>query len=245
MLNKKKHIKPPPLSEIAYQKIKEFIVTLKLVPGTQIDEAEMAGHLSIGRTPIREALFRLNAENLVEVSQGRGFYVPEITLGNLRDLFETMLILERSAVALAARRIKPNQIKNLQRINGEIKKAWLGKKLLQVTLQNSRFHRTIYQATENAYLISYLDNLQYQSQRLAYMCFSKETSTYDLESHAQVSIRDHQSLIDSFSQGQDLAAVKIITEHVKLFQRRVNHFMLPSLDTIDSVTQLESLSQDN
>ena len=239
MLNKKKHIKPPPLSEIAYQKIKEFIVTLKLVPGKQIDEAEMAGKLSIGRTPIREALFRLNAENLVESFQGRGFFVPEITLGNLRDLFEAMLILERSAVALAARRIRPDQIKNLERINREIKKAWLEKKFLQITLQNSRFHRLIYEATENGYLISCLDKLQYQSQRLAYMCFSKETSTYDIESHAHVSIKDHQSLIDLFSRGRELEAVNVITEHVKLFQRRVNHFMLPSLDTINSVTPLE------
>jgi DNA-binding GntR family transcriptional regulator len=242
MLNKKKQIKPPPLSEIAYQKIKEFIVTLKLVPGKQIDEAEMAGKLSIGRTPIREALFRLNAENLVESFQGRGFFVPEITLGNLRDLFEAMLILERSAVALAARRIKPDQIKGLERINSEIKKAWLGKRFLQITLQNSRFHRIIYEATENAYLISYLDKLQYQSQRLAYMCFNKETSAYDLESHAQVSIKDHQTLIDLFSQGRELEAVAVITEHVKLFQRRVNHFMLPSLDTINSVTPIETLA---
>ena len=153
-----------------------------------------------------------------------------------------MLILERSAVAMAARRIKPDQINNLQRINAEIKKAWLGEKFLQVTLQNSRFHRSIYEATENAYLISYLDNLQYQSQRLAYMCFSKESSTYDLEFHAQVSINDHQSLIDLFSQGRDLEAVNVITDHVKLFQRRVNHFMLPSLDSIDQLSPLESLN---
>ena len=241
MPNKKRHIKSPPLSETAYQKIKELIVTLKLVPGKQIDENNLAKKLSIGRTPLREALFRLNAENLVEVFPGRGFFVREITLGNLRDLFEAMLILERSAVALAARRIQPDRIKNLERINSELRKAWLEKKFLKVTLLNSRFHRSIYEAAENAFLISYLDNLQNQSQRLAYMCFSKDTTTYDLESHAQKSIRDHQSLIDLFSRGLDLEAVNVITEHVKLFQRRVNHFLLPSLDSLDQISNLESL----
>jgi len=174
MPKKIKLIKSPPLSEIAYQKIKEYIVTLKLGPGKQIDEAEMAGKLSIGRTPIREALFRLNAENLVEVLQGRGFYVPEITMSNLRDLFETMLILERSAVALAARRIQPDRIDNLRRLNSELRQAWHEENFLRVTLLNSQFHRTIYKAAENTFLISYLDNLQNQSQRLAYMCFSKD-----------------------------------------------------------------------
>jgi DNA-binding GntR family transcriptional regulator len=239
MPNKKNQIKLPPLSEIAYQKIKEFIVTLKLGPGEQVDEAGMAKKLSIGRTPIREALFRLNAENLVEVVRGRGFFVRDITLSNLRDLFETMLILERSAVALAARRIEPDRIENLQRINDDLRQAWFENNFLQVTILNSQFHRAIYKAAENAFLISYLDNLQNQSQRLAYMCFSKDLSSYDMQSHAELSIKDHQSLIELFKQGNDIEAVRVISEHVKLFQRRVNHFMLPSLDILDAVTPIE------
>jgi len=239
MANKKNKIKPPPLSEVAYQKIKEFIITLKLGSGKQVDEVLMAQKLSIGRTPIREALFRLNAENLVEVLPGRGFFVREITLSSLRDLFESMLILERSAVALAARRIKPDQIENLRKINSDLRRAWLENKFFRVTLLNSRFHRTIYQAAQNALLRSYLDNLQNQSQRLAYICFSKDLSTYDMQSHAKLAIKDHDSLIELFKQGNDIEALKVISEHVKLFQRRVNHFMMPSLDILDAVTPLQ------
>ena len=244
---KKKHQNQfVPLSEIAYQKIKELIVTLKLGPGEQVDEAGMAKKLSIGRTPIREALFRLNAENLVEVLHGRGFFVREITLSNLRDLFESMLILERSAVALAAKRIQPDQIENLRRINSDLCQAWLAKNFLRVTLLNSQFHRTIYKAAENAFLNAYLDNLQNQSQRLAFMCFSKELSSYDMQSHAELAIKDHQSLIELLGHGNDIEAVQVISEHVKHFQRRVNHFMLPALDILDVLTPLrenQSLSR--
>ena len=239
MPKKKNHIKSLPLSEIAYHKIKELIVTLKLGPRDQVDEEWVAEELSIGRTPIREALFRLNAENLVEVVHGRGFFVQDITLSNLRDLFETMLILERSAVALAANRIQTDQIEDLQRINSDLRQAWLEQNFLHVTLLNSRFHRIIYKAMDNSFLFSYLDNLQNQSQRLAYMCFSKDLSSYDMQSHAELSIKDHQSLIELFKQGNDIEAVKVISEHVKLFQRRVNHFMLPSLDILDAVTSLQ------
>jgi DNA-binding GntR family transcriptional regulator len=238
MSNKKNPIKSPPLNEIAYQKIKEFIVALKLAPGEQVDEERLAKLLSIGRTPIREALFRLNAENLIEVLPGRGFFIREITLSSLKDLFETMLILERSAVALAARRIQPGSIETLQKLNNDLRQAWQTKNFLKVTLLNSQFHRIIYKATENTFLFSYLDNLQNQSQRLAYMCFSKDISAYDLESHAQLAINDHQSLIEWFRQGEELEAVKVITEHVKLFQRRVNHFLLPSLDSFEHVAQM-------
>ena len=239
MPNKKTQFKSPPLSETAYQKIKEFIVTLKLEPGEQIDEAGLAKKLSIGRTPIREALFRLNAENLVEVLPGRGFFVCEITLSKLKDLFESMLILERSAVALAVRRIQPGRIEKLQRINSDLRRAWFKNNFLRVTLLNSQFHRTIYQAAENEYLIAYLDNLQSQSQRLAYMCFSKDLSTYDMQSHAELAIKDHLRLIESFEQGNVTQALRVISEHVKLFQRRVNHFMLPSLDILDAVLPVQ------
>lgn len=239
MSKKKIKIKSLPLSEIAYQRIKELIVTLKLGPGDQVDEERVAKALSIGRTPIREALFRLNAENLVEVVHGRGFFVEDITLSNLRDLFETMLILERSAVALAAKRIKTDQIEDLQRINTDLRQAWLENNFFSVTLLNSEFHRIIYKATENSFLFSYLNNLQNQSQRLAYMCFSKDLSSYDMQSHAELAIKDHRSLIELLRQGNDIDAVKIISEHVKLFQRRVNHFILPSLDLLDAATPLQ------
>ncbi|MGD8883596.1 MAG: GntR family transcriptional regulator, partial [Desulfobacterales bacterium] len=227
MPKKKSKIKPLPLSEIAYQKMKELIVILKLGPGDQVDEEWVAKRFSIGRTPIREALFRLNAENLVEVRHGRGFFVRDITLSSLRDLFETMLILERSAVALAAKRIQTDQIEDLERINSDLHQAWLEKNFLQVTLLNSRFHRIIYKATDNSFLFSYLDNLQNQSQRLAYLCFSKDLSSYDMQSHAELSIKDHRSLIELLRQGNDIDALKVISEHIKLFQRRVNHFMFP------------------
>jgi DNA-binding GntR family transcriptional regulator len=239
MSRNRNQIKSLPLSELAYQRIKEFIVTLKLGPGDQVDEEWIAKALSIGRTPIREALFRLNAENLVEMVHGRGFFVQDITLSNLKDLFETMLIMERSAVALAARRIKKDRIEDLQRINGDLRRAWLEKNFLQVTLLNSRFHRFIYQAADNAFLFSYLDNLQSQSQRLAYMCFSKDVTSYDMQSHAELSIKDHQALIDLLEQRNDVEAVKVISGHVKLFQRRVNHFILPSLDHMDQVMPIQ------
>jgi DNA-binding GntR family transcriptional regulator len=241
MSKKLNQIKSLPLSEIAYQKIKELIVTLKLGPGEQVDEEWVAKSLSIGRTPIREALFRLNAENLVEMVHGRGFFVQDISLSNLKDLFETLLIMERAAVSLAAKRIKKDQIEDLQQINNNLRQAWLEKNFLQVTLLNSRFHRFIYKATDNSFLFTYLDNLQNQTQRLAYMCFSKDVSTYDMQSHAELSIKDHQALIELLEQGRDLEAVKMITEHVKLFQRRVHHFILPSLDILDAVSSLQEV----
>jgi DNA-binding GntR family transcriptional regulator len=233
-MQRKKTGSSTPLSEVAYQQIKQMIVNVKLRPGQQIDEGGLAESLSIGRTPIREALFRLAAEELLQVRHGRGFFVRDVTLSDLKDLFEALLILERSAVALATRRITPEKIQVLKHLNTELKTAWQENDFMQVTLLNSRFHRTIYEAAHNAFLNSYLNSLQNQSQRLAYLCFSKPATSLDLESHADHSIEDHERLIQCLATGDEAGAVNAITEHIRLFQRRVNDFSTPSVMDLDT-----------
>ena len=228
-MTRKKPTPSAPLSEVAYQQIKDMIVNVKLRPGEQVDEGALAGSLSIGRTPIREALFRLAAEELLQVRHGRGFFVRDVTLSDLKDLFEALLILERSAAALAARRINKEQIRALERINEDFRKAWQKNDFMQVTLQNSRFHRGIYDAAGNTFLNSYLNSLQNQSQRLAYLCYSKPAAAIDMESHAEHSIRDHARLIECFAAGDEAGAVQAATEHIRLFQNRVNDFAVPSV----------------
>ena len=227
MPSKKKKTNSAPLSEIAYQKIKTLIVGLELKPGQQIDESALATSLEIGRTPVREALFRLAAEELLQVRPGRGFVVRDITLKDLKDLFEALLILERSAVALATRRINQEGLAQLEQLNREVRDAWKQKSFLQVTLLNSSFHRAIYKAAGNAFIDSYLNSLQTQSQRLAFICFS-EPATIDLTAHAEESIQDHGELIECFKRKDETAAVEVITRHIKLFQKRVSDFTTPS-----------------
>jgi len=240
MPRKKNNLKTQALNEVAYQKIKELIVTLKLSPKAQIDEEWVADTFSIGRTPIREALFRLNAEHLVELVRGRGFFVKDINLKDVGSLFETLLILERSAVALAARRGKQDQLTELQKTNSDLDQAWGKKDFLQVTFLNSQFHRIVYEATDNSFLIAYLNNIQNQTQRLAFLCFSKEQPSYDIQTHAERAVKDHELLIEQFRSGNAIKAVEIISEHVKLFQRRVVHFMLPTLELVDSVPPVQA-----
>lgn len=219
---------PVPLSETAFHQIKSQIVSLTLEPGEQIDETAMGESLGIGRTPIRESLFRLAAEGLLRVKSGRGFFVRDITLSDIKDLFETLLILERAAVALAARRISPAGIGRLERLNGQFQAAWEQQHYLDVTLTNSRFHRQIYAATENDYMQSYLGSLQTQSQRLAYICFTRQAGI-DLDAHADGSIRDHRELIEHFQKKDEAAAVESITRHIKRFQMQVADYTIPAV----------------
>lgn len=97
------------LTDRAYAALEEMIVTLQLAPGAAVSEAELAGHLGIGRTPIREALQRLARERLVKILPRRGVVVSEINVGRQLRLHEVRRELERLIARTAARRATDEQ----------------------------------------------------------------------------------------------------------------------------------------
>ena len=92
------------LTDRAYADIEEMIVFLRLAPGSAISEAELSGHLGIGRTPIREALQRLARERLVQILPRRGIIVSPIDIAAQLRLLEVRRELERLIARSAARR---------------------------------------------------------------------------------------------------------------------------------------------
>ena len=97
------------LTDRAYAELEEMIVTLKLAPGAAVSEAELASHLGIGRTPIREALQRLARERLVMILPRRGVMVSEINVGRQLRLHEARREIERLIARTAARRATDEQ----------------------------------------------------------------------------------------------------------------------------------------
>ena len=208
-------------SEEAFDEIKNRIISLKLTPGMELDEASLGKELGMGRTPVREALLQLVAGQLVEMVPNRGFFVRPVTLDDVRDLYETMLLLNRGSISITIRRIKPEQITELQATNKELYKAGLKGEILGVTLLNSQFHRILNEATGNVFLQTYLNNLQDQSQRLAYLTYSKRQEEGPSISHFQLSFDDHEALIASIKKNDEEEAAGIMRRHIKLAHDRV------------------------
>jgi len=92
------------LADQAFYAIRELIVTLELAPGAAINERELTERLTIGRTPVREALRRLAQEQLVEVYPRRGIFVTTVDVRDLAKLCEVRAVLEPEAARLAAER---------------------------------------------------------------------------------------------------------------------------------------------
>ena len=221
------------LSEKAYQEIRNLIISLKLKPGMQVNKDDLESELSIGRTPVREALLRLTTEGLLTSVQGRGFFVRHVSLDNVKALFEAVMILERPGVSLAARRIQSKDIVQLAEINTELETAMAQGEFLQVTLLNSRYHGIIHEAISNEFLTSSLRNFDSQYQRLTYLCFGKDAHASDLKQHFAKVIADHAELIECFKKRDEVTAVEVITRHVHLFYSRVSKYLRPQVPNFE------------
>ncbi len=94
-------------SDLAYQRLRDDILSWRLAPGTALSEIELAARLGISRTPLRAALARLALEGLVDTSRGRTGIVPDMSTESIAELFELREALETQAARLAARRRDP------------------------------------------------------------------------------------------------------------------------------------------
>jgi DNA-binding GntR family transcriptional regulator len=123
-------------AEMAAQSLRDEILSGVLPSGARLGEAELAGRLSVSRTPIREALSRLAAEGLVEIQPNRGARVATWTTDQLREIFELRLRLEPYAVRLAVPALSAQQLDELD----ELATAMLTADRDAIVEQNRRFH---------------------------------------------------------------------------------------------------------
>ena len=111
------------LTARAYRELEEQIVTLKIPPGTVVSEATLSQRLGIGRTPIREALWRLARERLVTIIPHRGIIVSEINIKTQLRLLELRREVERLVASRAARRADAGERRRLEEIAAGMESA--------------------------------------------------------------------------------------------------------------------------
>jgi DNA-binding GntR family transcriptional regulator len=104
------------LTDLAYEKLEEAIVTLKLRPGASVSEASLSKAIGIGRTPVREAIQRLAREHLIHILPQRGLLIPEIDVSKQLRLLETRREIERLVCRSAAKRATVGQRERFARL---------------------------------------------------------------------------------------------------------------------------------
>ncbi len=139
-------------SEQLGEEIEERIVTGVYPPGTRLDEQELAASFGVSRTPVREALIQLASAGLIDVRPRRSAIVPEMSAERLYEMFEVMAELEAMCGQLAARRIRPEELEQLQEAHRACEVARDEGDPDTYYQLNEVFHRRIYEASHNGFL---------------------------------------------------------------------------------------------
>jgi DNA-binding GntR family transcriptional regulator len=201
------------LSDKAYQLIRHKIITLELPPLSAIDEQALMGDLQLGRTPIREALQRLAAEDLVFFAPRRGIFVTEISITDLQKIFEARLVLEAFCARLAAQRATAEQlaqiaevIDDLDRLDGENDKSLM--------VVDERFHELLYQAADNKFVADTLRRLHALSFRLWHLVL-------DRLGNVRGAMEQHIDIAEALGARDGEKAAELIQQHISDFHHEI------------------------
>ena len=205
-------------SEEAYLRIRERIVTLDMPPGSVVNEGRLRGELSIGRTPIREALQRLARENLIRSIPHRGTFVTDVNITDLARITEVRVVLESHAARLAAERLS---IADRDSFAQFLERLEEGPSLDQRGLMrlDQQIHRQIYKAARNSFLESTLERYFNLSLRLWYLVIDRQRGLRD-------AVEEHAQLLRAILAGDGPGADESMRRHVTGFEHEIRKVLV-------------------
>ena len=199
------------LTDRAYGALKQMITTLELPPGGLVNEEGLQERLGIGRTPIREALQRLEREQLVSVLPRRGIFVTAVDPADLPMLCESRAMIEAYAARLAALRGSEADWDEMDALLASVGDVSEAGELMSV---DRRCHEVVWAASGNPFLTGTLDMLYTQSDRLWHLYLSDIEFVHD-------AIAEHRTIADALRHGDDELVGTLSEQHVRHFEQAV------------------------
>lgn len=196
-----------PLRDVVFNTLRQAILRGELKPGERLMEIQLANKLGVSRTPIREAIRKLELEGLVLMIPRKGAEVAEITEKNLRDVLEVRAALEELAVQLACVRIDEEGIEHLKKVAKDFEATLDSGDITRIAEADVAYHDVIYFATDNRRLIQLLNNLREQMYRYRVEYLKQK------ECHPKL-LAEHQDIIRAIENGEQDIAARITNQHI-------------------------------
>lgn len=203
----------------AYEHILSAIIFGDLAPGTSVDEKQLAEEFKIGLAGVRDALYRLALEGLVERQARIGTYVPDLGLRELQDVFEARVLLEGGCASIAAQRATADEIARLRAAFNGYETVIRNRDFRKLVRMDQAFHRTIAAATKNRLLERQITILHNNASRFWYFGIPRlnpETLLGDIGAHLDV--------VDAIERRDSAAAERAMRNVLGQFPGNVEFF---------------------
>ena len=196
-----------PLRDVVFNTLRQAILKGELEPGERLMEIQLAERLGVSRTPVREAIRKLELEGLVLMIPRKGAEVAKISASSLRDVLEGRRALEELAIELACQRMSEEEVGNLQKAQEDFKKAIAEGDAMKIAETDEHYHDVIYEGTQNAKLIQMLNNLREQMYRYR-LEYIKD------EDKRKILVLEHEKILKTVRERKVAEAKEAVREHI-------------------------------
>lgn len=198
------------LGTSVYNELRQRLVDGRLKPGQRLREIELSDMLGVSRTPVREAIKRLESEGFAVYASRRGAIISELTPDQAAELYAVREILEGSAANFAARYASESEILVLEDLLEKHREA--GEDAETLSRINRQFHHMIYRTAHNRYLLDLLSTAQ------DYMLLLHKT-TYYAPGRPETALEEHCQIVNAIKARDSQAAETAARQHIREAQR--------------------------
>ena len=197
-----------PLRDVVFNTLRQAILKGELVAGERLMEKQLAERMGVSRTPVREAIRKLELEGLVVMIPRKGAEVAQITEKDIKDVLEVRGTLEALAVKLACEKMTEEEIQELIKVKEEFAEAAKNHNTESVIKKDVEFHDLIFHATDNEKLIQIINNLREQIYRF------RVKYIFEMKDYTPLA-DEHEEIVASIIHKDQQKAEEIALRHIK------------------------------
>ncbi|MFF5973520.1 GntR family transcriptional regulator [Streptomyces sp. NPDC012769] len=198
--------RPRTAQQFVLEELRRAITTGELRPGDPIRQDSLAARLDVSRVPLREALKALEAEGLVVHHVHRGYFVAELSLADLEEIYRIRRLLETEAVRAALRRMPDGLIGSLGRIQADVERAAAAGDVTAMAEANRRFHFALVEASGMPRLVRLIATLWDATDAYRALYYAEDP-------HREAAVHEHRAIISAVTESDEAAAVHWLDEH--------------------------------
>ena len=195
------------VTDWVYEEIRGAIVDLRLEPGAPLREAAIATQLGVSKTPVREALGRLEQEGLVEATSFKGAVVTDYSERDLQEIYELRELLEGVAVRAAATEADDATLAALHEVIVRSRAARDAEDLVLLAELLGRFDQIIFEQVENARIRNLIETLRAHLTRIGKL-------TEEIPGRVEASVEEHAAIVEAIARGDADEAERAMRVHI-------------------------------
>lgn len=196
-----------PLREVVCETLREAIISGVLRPGERLMEIQLAEELGVSRTPVREAIRKLELEGFVIMIPRRGTYVADLSIKDINEVFEVRSALDSLVNGLAAERITEEELEQMERLLVQISACVDNGNMEKIVELDGQFHDILYRASRNDRLVGIINNLREQLTRF-------RTISMAYPGRLKKTIEEHTQLVEAIAARDVDLAQQLAVEHM-------------------------------